>query len=219
MSLTPFPISGGSDGGEVARDDPAGQPSWRPALDAIMGARHGGRVEEMLKTLHDLDRRHPNVAEINYQLGWTYEVLERAAEAIPFYEKAIALGLPENELCGALLGLGNTLRIVGTAGSEQEPSSAEPHSHGSTIKKAVERLRPMNKSAPLLARSAEVLRSAIAQFPDNRELEVFLALTLHAQGHCAEALRSVIETLCDTTEDTGITAYQRALRHHAGRLL
>jgi len=168
-------------GGDEA--PPAEPPAWRPALDALMGSRHGGRVHELLDQLRDLDRRHPNVAEINYQLAWTYEVLERASDALPLYEKAIALGLPENELCGALLGLGNTLRLTGEA-----------------------------------ARSVDVLRSATAQFPENRELDAFLALSLHALGQHAEALRTLIDVLCETTEDTGITAYQRALRHHASRL-
>jgi len=159
------------------------QPEWRPALDALMGSRHGGRVHELLDGLRDLDRRYPNVAEINYQLAWTYEVLEREAEAVPLYEKAIALGLPENELCGALLGLGNTLRLTGET-----------------------------------ARAVGILRSATAQFPDNKELDAFLALALHATGEHVEALRTLIDILCETSEDTGITAYQRALRHHASRL-
>jgi len=159
------------------------QPEWRPALDALMGSRHGGRVHELLASLQNLDLRYPNVAEINYQLAWTYEVIEREAEAVPLYEKAIALGLPENELCGALLGLGNTLRVTGEA-----------------------------------VRAVEVLRSAAAQFPDNKELDAFLALALHETGQHAEALHTLIDALCETSEDTGITAYQRALRHHASRL-
>ncbi|KXU36482.1 hypothetical protein AXK12_03190 [Cephaloticoccus capnophilus] len=148
-----------------------------------MGSRHGGRVHELLAALSDLDARYPNIAEINYQLAWTYEVLDRETEAVPLYEKAIALGLPENELCGALLGLGNTLRLIGKT-----------------------------------ARAVEVLRSASAQFPDNKELDAFLALALHAAGEPTEALRTLIDILCETSEDTGITAYQRALRHHASRL-
>jgi len=165
------------------KEEASTQPEWRPALDVLMGSRHGGRVHELLDALRDLDRRHPNVAEINYQLAWTYEVLERETEAVPLYEKAISLGLPENELCGALLGLGNTLRVTGE-----------------------------------VARAVEVLCSASAQFPDNKELDAFLALALHATGKHTESVQTLIEALCETSEDTGITAYQRALRHHASRL-
>lgn len=158
-------------------------PDWKEEFDAIIGARHGGQTEALLGRLKALDQRYPNVAEIAYQLAWTLDVLGRPAEALPQYERAVALGLPPNELSGALLGLGSTLRLLGQ-----------------------------------LDRSAEVLHSGRRQFPDNREFDVFLALTLHDQGKGAEALALVLETLADTSEDVGITAYQRAIRYHAGRL-
>lgn len=158
-------------------------PAWRSQLDALVGARAHGQFAEILPRLQALDARHPNVADIAHQLAWTHDTLGRTAEAIPLYEKSIALGLPPNELSGALLGLGSCLRLAGQ-----------------------------------LDRSAEVLRSGQAQFPENREFEVFLALTLHAQGRHAEALKLVLGTLCDTTEDPGLTAYQRALRHEASKL-
>lgn len=157
--------------------------SWKPELDAIVGARHGGRVAGVLDQLKDLDARHPNVAEIAYQLAWTCDVLGREQEALPWYEKAVALGLPPNELAGAMLGLGSTLRVLGLAD-----------------------------------RSVAVLRSAKSQFPENREFDVFLALSLHDAGGHAEAMRLLVETLCDTSEDPGITAYQRALRFYASKL-
>jgi tetratricopeptide (TPR) repeat protein len=157
--------------------------AWREELSAIVGARAHGQSEEIFPRLQKLDAQHPNVAEINYQLAWTCDVLGRAQEALPYYEKAIALGLPPNELSGALLGLGSTLRVLG------QPD-----------------------------RSAEILRSGKSQFPENREFDVFLALTLHAQGKHAAALQLALETLCDTTEDPGLTAYQRAIRHAAANL-
>ncbi|HEY0968231.1 MAG TPA: tetratricopeptide repeat protein [Opitutaceae bacterium] len=156
---------------------------WKPELDAIVGARHGGRVTGVLDQLKDLDARYPNVAEIAYQLAWTCDVLGKEADALPWYEKAVALGLPPNELAGAMLGLGSTLRVLGQ-----------------------------------VDRSTVVLRSAKAQFPENREFDVFLALALHDAGGHAEAMRLLLEVLCDTSEDPGITAYQRALRFYASKL-
>ena len=158
-------------------------PAWKDELDAIVGARAYGQAREVFPRLQRLDERHPNIAEINHQLAWTNEVLGRAADALPCYEKAIALGLPPNELSGALVGLGNTLRTLGQ-----------------------------------LDRSAAVLRAGRVQFPDNPEFAAFLALTLHAQGRHAEALQLALETLCATSEDPGLTAYQRAIRHAASRL-
>lgn len=156
---------------------------WKPELDAIVGARHGGQVAHVLDLLRKLDARHPNVAEINYQLAWTCDVLGHEAEALPYYEKAIALGLPANELSGALIGLGSTLRNIGQ-----------------------------------LERSAEVLRSGRAQFPENREFDVFLALTLHDLSQPTEATKLLLGVITDTSEDPGLTAYQRAIRFYAGKL-
>ncbi|MDP2138466.1 MAG: hypothetical protein Q8J74_11510 [Candidatus Didemnitutus sp.] len=47
---------------------------------------------------------------------------------------------------------------------------------------------------------------------------MFLALTLHLQGQHTQAFQTVIETLCDTTDDPGLTTYQRAIRHASGML-
>ncbi len=157
--------------------------AWKDPLAAITGARHGGQVVQVLRQLKELDAKFPNVAEINYQIAWTCDVLGREAEALPYYEKAVALGLPANELAGALLGLGSTLRNLGQ-----------------------------------LERSAEVLRSGQAQFPDNREFDVFLALTLHALGRHAESTKLLLTVIADTSEDPGLTAYQRAIRFYAGKL-
>jgi len=158
-------------------------PPWKPELDAIIGARHSGKVEHVLGLLQKLDARFPNVAEIAYQLAWTCDVLDRPAEATAHYERALTLGLAPHDQAGALLGLGSTLRSIGQ-----------------------------------LTRSAEVLRSGQHLFPDHREFDVFLALTTHDLGQHAEAMKLLLLALTDTTEDPGITTYQRALRFQANRL-
>lgn len=156
---------------------------WKPELDAILGARHGGRTEHLLDLLRKLDARHPNVAEINHQLAWTLQTSGAPADSLSYYEKAVALGLTPNEHANALIGLATTLRSLGQA-----------------------------------ARAAEVLRSGQLQFPDNREFPVFLALALHDLGQHSEALRLALIALADTSDDPGVTAHQRTLRHEAGRL-
>ena len=157
---------------------------WKPELDAIIGARHGGQVEHVHGLLQKLDARFPNVAEIAYQLAWTCDVLGLATEAIPHYERALTLGLAPNDHASALLGLGSTLRATGE-----------------------------------FARSAEILRSGQHLFPDHREFDVFLALTAHDLGQHAEAMKLLLLALVDTSEDPGITTYQRALRFQATRLV
>ncbi len=89
------------------------QPAWKPELDAIVGARHGGAVAALLPRLRALDTRHPNTPEILHQIAWSCEVLGRYRDAAVAYERAIALGLPPNELSSAFLGLGSALRCLG----------------------------------------------------------------------------------------------------------
>jgi len=157
--------------------------AWKPELDAIVGARHSGQIDHVLGLLQKLDARHPNVAEINYQLAWTLDVLDRPAEAVSFYEKAVALGLSPAELSGALVGLGSALRAIGQ-----------------------------------IARAVEVLETGRRQFPGNREFEVFLSMALHSAGRHAEAMQTLMATLVETSEDLGVNAYQRAIRHQVGQL-
>ena len=152
-----------------------------------------GDHEEAVKHLEKAVALAPNDSRMHHRLGDAYGLsaqkaglfskMSVAGKCRTAYEKAVALGLPPNELSGALIGLGSMLRTLGQ-----------------------------------LERSAEVLRSGKAQFPDNAEFDAFLALTLHASGKHADALQLALNTLCDTTDDPGLTAYQRAIRHAAGRL-
>ncbi|GAB5561165.1 MAG: hypothetical protein SynsKO_28120 [Synoicihabitans sp.] len=159
------------------------QPAWKPTLDAITGARHGGQTEGILDQLKALAEQYPHVAEVAYQLAWTLDSLGQEADALLHYRAAISLGLPPNEHSGALIGLGSTLRNLGE-----------------------------------LEQAAEVLESGQRQFPDQPEFEAFLALVRHDQGRKTEALKIALGTLLDTSEDPGITAYQRALRHYLHQL-
>ncbi len=159
-------------------------PAWKTTLHVITGARHGGQIETVLDQLIALNEAHPHVAEIVYQIAWTLDSMDREAEALPHYERAIALGLPPNELSGALLGLGSTLRELGQ-----------------------------------LERAADTLESGRTQFPANREFDVFLALVRHDQGRSGEALQLALTVLVDTSEDIGVTAYQRTIRHQIGKLM
>lgn len=88
-------------------------PAWKPELDAIVGARHGGAVAALLPRLRALDAKHPNTPEILHQIAWNCEVLGRYRDAATAYDRAIALGLEPNELSSAFLGLGSSLRCLG----------------------------------------------------------------------------------------------------------
>jgi hypothetical protein len=158
-------------------------PEWRAELDAIVGARHGGRVSSVLALLGDLDQRYPHVPEIAFQRAWTAEMLGRSAEASQHYERAISLGLQPNDHSAALIGLANALRTSGEH-----------------------------------ARAVEVLEGAQRQFPEYREIQLFLGIALHAAGRSADAVKLLIDVALDASEDPGLSAYQRSIRYHASKL-
>lgn len=61
-----------------------------------------------------LAERHPDDAEIAYQTAWVHDSLGLEAEAVPYYERALAGdGLAVADRLGALTGLGSTLRVLG----------------------------------------------------------------------------------------------------------
>ncbi len=65
------------------------------------------------------------------------------------------------------------------------------------------------------ARAERVFRDAQRLFPENREFDAFLALAMQALGRHNEATQILLAVLAETSEDAGITAYQRQLRHLA----
>ena len=72
-----------------------------------------GRIEEARQ--HGLLQliEHPQHADLHYEVACLHDTLGREAQAIPLYQKAIALGLSEASLRGAWLGLGSSYRSTG----------------------------------------------------------------------------------------------------------
>ncbi|WP_270180832.1 tetratricopeptide repeat protein [Alkalihalobacillus sp. CinArs1] len=75
--------------------------------------RQEGNHQEANEMLVKLANEFPEDASVHYQCAWSFDVLGKESEAVPYYEKAIELGLPTEELEGALLGLGSTYRTLG----------------------------------------------------------------------------------------------------------
>ena len=108
---------------------------WKPELDAIVGARHGGRIDTVLPALRRLDARHPHVPEIAAELAFALASLGDDTGALAAYERALALGLPSpaeqaNTLAGhavCLLRLGRAREAVTALGAArvQFPDHAE----------------------------------------------------------------------------------------------
>ncbi|WP_391122764.1 tetratricopeptide repeat protein [Psychrobacillus sp. L3] len=82
-------------------------------LEQAINLRNEGKQEESNELLLKLVKVSPADATIHYQCAWSYDLLGEESKAVPYYEKAIELGLSQNELERALLGLGSTYRTLG----------------------------------------------------------------------------------------------------------
>ena len=76
--------------------------------------RGEGKLNESNEILKNLVKSNPNDAIVNYQYAWSFDVLGKEAEAVPYYEKALQLGLDDEEALGAFIGLGSTYRTLGS---------------------------------------------------------------------------------------------------------
>lgn len=89
---------------------------WKPALDAIVGSRHGGKTDHVPAALRALDARHPNVPEIAAELAFTLAAQGDHAGALAAYERALALGLESPaEQVNTLVGRAVCLLRLGRA--------------------------------------------------------------------------------------------------------
>jgi tetratricopeptide (TPR) repeat protein len=66
--------------------------------------------------------------------------------------------------------------------------------------------------------SAQVLRQGVQKFPESRQFEAFLALTLYNLGDHASAMELLIRNLAETSKDESIRRYRRALLFYADKL-
>lgn len=80
--------------------------------DAI-ALRESGKYTEAKELLLKLKELLPLDPELHYQLAWVHDSMGLEQEAVPYYEQALSMGLPDDERRGALLGLGSTYRTLG----------------------------------------------------------------------------------------------------------
>ncbi|MGW4054869.1 tetratricopeptide repeat protein [Streptomyces sp. NPDC004779] len=138
MKDTPSDTAPETDPGTAAETDPgtglapgtALAPGERDLLlEEAVALRSGGRREEARERLVSLAARLPGDAEVAYQTAWAHDVLGLEADAVPYYETALAgPGLTADDRRGALLGLGSTYRTLGRyedAVGLLEPATAE----------------------------------------------------------------------------------------------
>ncbi len=75
--------------------------------------RTAKRYDEARELLAELYAVHPDDPQVNYHYAWLHDAMGDERAAVPYYERAIQTGLPDDDLRGALLGLGSTYRCLG----------------------------------------------------------------------------------------------------------
>ncbi|AMS31915.1 MAG: tetratricopeptide repeat protein [Betaproteobacteria bacterium] len=81
-------------------------------IDRAIWLRKSGQHTAALAILLDLLKVAPTDARLNYEIACTYDPQGLETDAIPFYERALELGLSATDRCGALLGLGSSYRCA-----------------------------------------------------------------------------------------------------------
>ncbi|WP_262119144.1 tetratricopeptide repeat protein [Enterococcus casseliflavus] len=89
-------------------------------LAAAIQLRTEKKLQQSNEQLIQLAAENPQDAFVHYQTAWSYDLLGEEQQAIPYYEQAISLGLSENDLPDAYLGLGSTYRALGNYQKAEE---------------------------------------------------------------------------------------------------
>ena len=84
----------------------------KAAMKRATTLRRESKFTEALAILLDLHKTHPHDPLVNYELACTYDSQGMEEEAIPHYEFAVEHGLEDDDLRGALLGLGSSYRCM-----------------------------------------------------------------------------------------------------------
>lgn len=82
-------------------------------LEKANELRKEGKLKESNQLLVHLVNKYPNDPIINFQCAWSFDALGLERNAVQYYKKAISIGLPDEELRNAYLGLGSTYRTLG----------------------------------------------------------------------------------------------------------
>ncbi|OZB99073.1 hypothetical protein CJP46_01985 [Paenibacillus sp. XY044] len=163
----------------AGKEDFAGRRTFENAV----ALRQSGKAEKSREIWLSLLADRPEHPEILYQTAWTHDVLGLEKEAVPYYEKAISLGLQGEELAGAMLGLGSTYRTLGRYEDAKD-----------------------------------LLKQAMERFPARREFSVFYAMALYNLGEHAAAMEMLLGQLAETSSDSGIQSYRKAIAFYADKL-
>jgi tetratricopeptide (TPR) repeat protein len=150
--------------------------------------RTAGHVGQARERFLELAAIHPYHAGIAYQTAWTHDVLGLEAEAVPHYERALAVrdgddALSSEDRAGAFLGLASTYRVLGR-----------------------------------YAESLTTFDRALTEFPGDQALRTFRAMVLYNLGESREAIGALLKVLAATSADEGVRGYRKAIEAYADDL-
>lgn len=155
----------------------------RDDLSKLIERREEGRAKqdqailsEVRVHLLELLYNYPDDAEIYYQTGIAHDNSGMGRQAIPFYVRALELGLSGPDLERCLMGLGSTYRYWGD------------------YEKAV-----------------NTLRRGAREFPENRAIQVFLAMALYNSQNYKESVELLVTNLMETTSDEKLHYFKRGI--------
>lgn len=66
--------------------------------------------------------------------------------------------------------------------------------------------------------AVEVLEEGLREFPENKAIQAFLAMSLYNEGQNQKAVSALLNLLTDTTSDEWIKRYARALKFYSENL-
>ncbi|CAH1191935.1 hypothetical protein PAECIP111891_00146 [Paenibacillus allorhizoplanae] len=152
-------------------------------LNKLIERREEGRAKqdqailgEVRAHLLELLSNYPDNAELNYQTGIAHDNSGLGRQAIPYYVRAIELGLSGPDLERCLMGLGSTYRYWGN-----------------------------------YEEAVNTLRRGAREFPENRAIQVFLAMALYNSQNYKESVQLLVNTLMETTSDEKLHYFKRGI--------
>jgi tetratricopeptide (TPR) repeat protein len=89
-------------------------------LEKALKLRADNLLKESNQLMMNIQSDYVEDAYVNYQTAWSFDVLGLEKEAVPYYEKAISLGLDDYDERAAYLGLGSTYRTIGEYSKSEE---------------------------------------------------------------------------------------------------
>lgn len=140
-------------------------------LEEAIELRESGKLKEANAMLVKLVNNFPEDAQVNYQCAWSFDVLGLEKQAVPFYEKAISLGLPDNDLKEAYLGLGSTYRTIGSYDKSKKLLTEAIESFDSNALKVFLAMTLYNLDEH--AKAMEILLKIISETSEDEDIVTF----------------------------------------------